>query len=284
MLRITSAGDKNSLRAKGGEQENVEGRTNESREVDPGSCSAIVPYTPSSLHGLHAPTVSYRFEALKTTIELDQTFGRKGVGTGGAAWPAGYVLAEYISRKTDSMNREGAQWTDARVCELGAGLGLVSAVSALMGAKVTATDGVDEVLDVMRSNINRNLPEPRHRVKVRRLQWGVQSKSEHDALKPPVDILLAADVVYGDGEVTGAWRDLLWSMEALSDERTLILLAHFSRYPQKEAPFWEMLDENFQRVAVDHRELMVGSERTQVFMLKKICKAESNGHHTPSIS
>jgi hypothetical protein len=143
--------------------------------------NALVLWTPPPLAGLHARTVSYRFDALDTTVELAQRFG-EGMGVGGAQWPAGYVLAEWLSRRPVLALLHGEEeqqeqqpafdWTDVRVCELGAGLGLVSIVVSLLGARVTATDGVEPVLPVLKLNMDAHTVGVRHPPEVELLAWG----------------------------------------------------------------------------------------------------------------
>jgi len=151
---------------------------------------ALTLWTPPPLSGLHARNVSYRFDALNTTVELAQHFGEAGVGVGGAQWPAGYVLAEWLSRRpvlgvpngeVGAEEREPFDWMDVRVCELGAGLGLVSIVAALLGARVTATDGVEAVLPVLRANMEaQSTTHLRHPPVVELLAWGeVRLKPYH---------------------------------------------------------------------------------------------------------
>lgn len=61
-------------------------------------CSALVPYVPSPLQGMHARTLVYQFPAMDLTIDLAQRFGEEGIGVGGAAWPAGYIVSSLMSR------------------------------------------------------------------------------------------------------------------------------------------------------------------------------------------
>mmetsp|Transcript_18501 Transcript_18501/g.40476 ORF Transcript_18501/g.40476 Transcript_18501/m.40476 type:complete len:333 (+) Transcript_18501:120-1118(+) len=231
------------------------------------SNTALVLYTPSPHHGLHARTVAYDFEAFNMTVSLEQRYGEEGVGVGGAMWPAGAVLAEYLSRRPQ-IDGAPFDWNDKRVCELGAGLGLVSIIAAHLGAKVTATDGVEKVLPVLRDNIaaHTSAESPvRHAVRTMLLSWG--EESHHAMVEEGVDVILAADVVYGDK--VHVWRKLIRTLDALCSDTTLVLFAHFSRYPEREAQFFRLLDKKFDRGQVDPSELRPGSERTSVYVLRK---------------
>jgi len=156
------------------------------------------------------------------TIDLAQRFGEEGIGVGGAAWPAGYVLAEYMSRRPSIPPDadDVFDWTNKRVVELGAGLGLVSIVAALLGADVVATDGVEGVLPVMRENVQKHTAAAKHAVNCTLLSWGEEA-DETRILADGVDVVLAADVVYGDK--VHIWKKLLKTINRLTDPSTMIL-------------------------------------------------------------
>ena len=61
---------------------------------------------------------------------------------------------------------------DKTVVELGCGLGLVAITAAVLGARVTATDGDSGVLRAARGNVASNGAGCRHPVAVQPLQWG----------------------------------------------------------------------------------------------------------------
>merc|ERR1712039_1164965 len=77
--------------------------------------------------------------------------------------------------------------------ELGAGLGLPSIVASNLGAKMIATDGNDEVLQLLGINTKRNA----HSCQVKTLFWGSSKPLAELELKQKPDFVLAADVVYG---------------------------------------------------------------------------------------
>lgn len=61
------------------------------------------------------------------------------------------------------------------------------------------------------------------------LVWGSQSPRALLGLEQAPDLILAADVVYGNDPV--AWQALVHSLAELGDARTLFLLANMQRYP-----------------------------------------------------
>eukprot|EP00238_Polyblepharides_amylifera_P005606 CAMPEP_0196587530 /NCGR_PEP_ID=MMETSP1081-20130531/57718_1 /TAXON_ID=36882 /ORGANISM="Pyramimonas amylifera, Strain CCMP720" /LENGTH=199 /DNA_ID=CAMNT_0041909727 /DNA_START=246 /DNA_END=842 /DNA_ORIENTATION=- len=177
-------------------------------------CQAIVPYVKAPEHGLHARSLSYTFPALEAQVVLQQRYGEEGAGVGGAQWPAGHVLADFISKRpTLGSSARPFEWRDKQVLELGAGLGLVAIVAAHLGARVAATDGVKGVLPLLRSNIQAAAVGASwtHPVSTHLLRWGQEEEESVLAFLrerlPPlsgpgsssgVDVVLAADVVYGD--------------------------------------------------------------------------------------
>jgi len=78
-----------------------------------------------------------------------------GGGTGARLWTGGMLLAEWLLQAT----KDGFLLKDKQVLELGAGAAaLPSIVAARCGALVTATDGVEEVVEQMRRNVEQNAP------------------------------------------------------------------------------------------------------------------------------
>jgi predicted nicotinamide N-methyase len=95
-------------------------------------------------------------------------------------WPSGVTLAQTVAQ---------LELRDARVLELGAGLGLPSLAAALRGADVLATDWADDAVALLRLNAARN----GIRLRSERVRW-----DEPDALvaEAPWDLVLGADLLY----------------------------------------------------------------------------------------
>jgi predicted nicotinamide N-methyase len=95
-------------------------------------------------------------------------------------WPSGVTLAQTVAQ---------LELRDARVLELGAGLGLPSFAAALRGADVLATDWADDAVALLRLNAARN----GIRLRSERVRW-----DEPDALvaEAPWDLVLGADLLY----------------------------------------------------------------------------------------
>ncbi|KHJ32454.1 putative n2n2-dimethylguanosine trna methyl transferase [Erysiphe necator] len=133
-----------------------------------------------------ASTISHHFTNLLTTpIQLHEDLKS---GCGGQLWPAGMVLAKHMLRYHKNS------LTEARILELGAGVGLVG-LSVAMGCQINKpiyiTDQ-ENMMDLMRKNIKINGLESMAQELV--LEWGNPLPDE--VLKRQPNLILAADCVY----------------------------------------------------------------------------------------
>lgn len=94
-------------------------------------------------------------------------------------WPSAVALSHYLVKHLDLQGR--------RVLELGCGLGLVSVVAALQGARVLCTDHEEAALTFARRNARSNACSD---VRFRLVDW------RRPALRRRYDCILAADVIY----------------------------------------------------------------------------------------
>ena len=94
-------------------------------------------------------------------------------------WPSAVALSHYLVRHLDLEGR--------RVLELGCGLGLVSVVAALQGARVLCTDHQEAALAFARRNTRDNGCRG---VRFQLVDWCCP------ALRRRYDCILAADVIY----------------------------------------------------------------------------------------
>ena len=94
-------------------------------------------------------------------------------------WPSAVALSHYLVRHLDLEGR--------RVLELGCGLGLVSVVAALQGARVLCTDHEEAALAFARRNVRGNACRG---VRFRLVDW------YRPALRRRYDCILGADVIY----------------------------------------------------------------------------------------
>ncbi|KAF7046906.1 hypothetical protein CFC21_055896 [Triticum aestivum] len=145
--------------------------------------------------------------------------GASGV-TGAVVWDSAVVLAKFLEHAADAglLSVRGA-----RAVDLGAGCGLVSAVAALLGARVLATDLPDRVR-LLRKNLEENVGDGGSAA-VAELVWGDGYELDPELLlwlePEPPELVLGSDVVYSE-EAVG---DLLATLCRIAGPRTTVLLA-----------------------------------------------------------
>lgn len=114
--------------------------------------------------------------------------------TGQIMWPVSVLLAHYLASDRGRSILKGR-----RVIELGAGCGLPGLVASLFCESVVVTDGNEIVLGLLKTNASNFASQqqpPKRLVNViaQQLIWGKRSQLE-PLLQPPVDVIVAADVV-----------------------------------------------------------------------------------------
>ncbi|XP_016418590.1 methyltransferase like 21e isoform X2 [Sinocyclocheilus rhinocerous] len=135
---------------------------------------------------------------------------------GAVLWPSAMVLCHFLD-----THREEYNLMDKNIIELGAGTGLVTIVTSLLGAKVTSTD-LPDVLSNLRHNVNRNTRRRcRHEPCVTELSWGKQLEERFPRTTCHYDYIIAADVVYGHPYL----HELMETFMHLSSDDTVILWA-----------------------------------------------------------
>lgn len=117
-------------------------------------------------------------------------------------------------------------------------------IRALPGARATITDR-KPVLELLSANVKANLPadSPGSAV-VSELSWG-----EGLELYPAggFDLVLGADIIY----LEDTFAPLLWTLEHLCSDSTLVLLACKIRY-QRDTDFLTLLGQRFRVQEVHH--------------------------------
>lgn len=165
-------------------------------------------------------------------------------------WSASYVISYYIDKQ---LSKGGTWYLDERghnkwtVLELGAGLGLCSAVAAKHGLNVVATDNDPAVLTLLEENLGRNNdtslkstqssaahdnPSKQQAVHVHSLDWVTVANDPHAGSSHAVfvqlenlggaDLILLSDVVYGATEP--AWEALLLLLNKFGAQRKRLRL------------------------------------------------------------
>lgn len=211
--------------------------------------------------------------------------GREETGataaTGGALWEGSLLLAKWLARHptpvaaSASLPTHGTMalergrtpdlstWDGLVAVELGAGLGLPSIIAARLGLRTVATDADDDVLSLLQANTaadraavvaaaaggGGHVLSTAAAVAVERLKWGEDADpTQRLGLHGAPDVLLAVDVVYGKEEKV--WAALVDTLVKLSNEATLILMAHGNGAApgvhRMSGRFYEMAGEHFE--------------------------------------
>ncbi|KAK3922859.1 Protein-lysine methyltransferase METTL21D [Frankliniella fusca] len=145
-------------------------------------------------------------------------------------WDASLVLARYLEKRAEI---DPAFLRNAKILELGAGVGCVGIVAACFGGNVVMTD-LPAVLPLLEQNINANKDiwfTAGGQVRACELSWGT-SPAE---LAPP-DLLLLADCVYYSESVV----PLVETMKLLSSKETEIIICQEQRDSDKQRHVWKM--------------------------------------------
>eukprot|EP00960_Hanusia_phi_P009216 266236-Hanusia_phi.AAC.3 len=248
--------------------ENMEGNNLAVCSTD--SQQALVVYNPDPLlAALHETEHEFRLEwqdieRVKISVPNIVKLHQGGKGTGGTTWAAGYILANFIAKHHSTIEdklppsfieilrnrRKKISFEDCNVVELGAGLGLVSIVSGMLGCRALATDGDETVLPFLVKNVRAYSQHMKYPVKVAKLQWGSR-RDEQVCLASlgdefevsQVDFIMAADVVFGQDP--RVWKALLSTMLNLSHQETIIFFAYSCRY-DLDAEFVQSLSKYFE--------------------------------------
>ncbi|XP_012711461.2 methyltransferase like 21e [Fundulus heteroclitus] len=135
---------------------------------------------------------------------------------GAMLWPSAMVPCHFLETNQDKYNL-----ADKNVIELGAGTGLVTVVSSLLGAKVTSTD-LPDVLGNLQYNVTRNTKgRCKYIPLVTELIWGQDVAERFPCATHRFDYILAADVVYGHPYLD----ELMDTFDYLCQDDTQILWA-----------------------------------------------------------
>lgn len=170
-------------------------------QVAPESAEAEPPADTARIHNFdqRAAVVELRHPALPKPLQLEQRGATSAgfvPGTSSVAWPVAQRMAYYLCESPALVRGR-------RVVELGAGLGLVGAAAAALGAAHAVLTDCEEALPLLERN-RRRLAEDGVAVHVARLHWGCAADHEAllggtakaDAAEPSAfDVVLASDVV-----------------------------------------------------------------------------------------
>ena len=156
--------------------------------------------------------------------DVDLCCSNHAVGTSAHAWDSAFVLASFLESNPATVHSK-------RVVELGAGQAVVGVAAAIMGGDVTVTDH-PLAMEVVERSVARNGAGLDLRAAA--LDW-VQLETE--ALDPPFDVILAADVVWMQELIV----PLVKTFGMLADHTTSIFLSYQERTLDSSAALFEAL-------------------------------------------
>ncbi|CAH0488086.1 unnamed protein product [Peronospora farinosa] len=145
--------------------------------------------------------------------------------SGTRLWTGSHFLSRYLWHHPELVQGK-------RVLELGAGTGICSIVSSKLGAvKCLATDGDEQVVELLAKNVHVNMVEDV--VTARSLFWGDEPSTQTlldefpDALTD-VDVVLAGDVLY-KSELLPLLFDTVTQVLMLDNTERVFVLCHIPR-------------------------------------------------------
>ncbi|PWN38077.1 uncharacterized protein FA14DRAFT_177355 [Meira miltonrushii] len=145
----------------------------------------------------------YPIPKLGCTFKLKQVAG-DGSTTGSSLWLSSQILVCYLQQKYD-RRIPPKDFSNNRVIELGAGIGLTSLVLERLGWNVIATDIAPPLHTVLGPNVSRN---SQGGVEVRSLDWTTISNDVIDESDFDVDLVVTADTIYQPALVDGLCKTI----------------------------------------------------------------------------
>jgi predicted nicotinamide N-methyase len=148
--------------------------------------------------------------------------------TGLSLWSAAYVMSYYIDDmwSQEIRSNQATKWT---VLDLGAGLGLCSAVAAKHAMNVVSTDSDSQALVLLEENLRRNCDD-NGSISVHSLDW-IAAAEQADITTNPVfvelekyagvDLVMLSDVVYS--ATKPGWKALIVLLEKLRSQRMRLI-------------------------------------------------------------
>ncbi|GAB9472267.1 putative methyltransferase [Globisporangium polare] len=253
----------------------MEGPTNSSNsggDASPPTSYALVPFSfRNPFHDALRDATRW-FPIAGRRLRIEQGWkpdGRGGtsIGFGASVYDAAVLLALYLeSHKHDVLGK--------RVLELGCGPGLVGIAAAHCGAKsVIITDGDPASVALTQRNIELNgLPsEVTTECRAAEYLWGDDANPIAND-DQAYDVILGADIVACP--YAGAFESLLKSFQALSNGKTLLLLAYKLRHGS-EQKFFAPFEKEFDVRQVDASELHQDFQQGDIVLYRARLKQQS---------
>eukprot|EP01016_Furgasonia_blochmanni_P017587 TRINITY_DN20309_c0_g1_i1.p1 TRINITY_DN20309_c0_g1~~TRINITY_DN20309_c0_g1_i1.p1 ORF type:complete len:291 (+),score=56.76 TRINITY_DN20309_c0_g1_i1:63-875(+) len=184
---------------------------------------------------------------------------------GGIFWDGSYILIRYF---LDKYQPTLPVASEVKVLELGAGTALPGIITALLGYQTTFTD-LEYLMPFVKKNCELNFDVNKDNVEIATLEWGVEEqmkKIRHQRF----DVIFGSELIYLDE----TFEDLVKTLEAFSDEKTIIVFSYKFRMREKLELFFSIFQRSFTYEYVDNSELQKyhPNKEEYVFVAKKIVK------------
>lgn len=212
-------------------------------------------------------------------LSIQQDNSSMHVGT--SVWPCSLVLAKFVERWAHAQPTSDNPYADLldfqskkrRAVELGTGCGAAGMALYLLGLTDIVLTDISPVMPALKHNLKRNKPVLNKSLKTAVLYWS--NRDQIQALKPPFDVVIAADVVY----IEESAAQLVTAMEAMVADDGVVLLGYQLRSPEAHALFWELCEKVFviEKVPHEHLHPDYGYEETDVYIFKKKKKEKEEG-------
>ncbi len=183
-----------------------------------------------------------------TVVQSPLGLTAQKIGVGACLWDGAILLAAYL------VAQPRYRFVGAKCIELGAGVGLVSAVLAKLGARVITTD-ILKVLPLLEENMEANgvlrtaaSPPEGGWAEVEELEWGKENWLQRVAVMadPPPDLVLAADCCYIDNDgVSPSTPAFVETCAGLCGPNTRVLVAFERRSSEVRRCFIEEAKKTF---------------------------------------
>lgn len=202
-----------------------------------------------------------------SVLSFQQDNSTLHVGT--SVWPCSLVLVKFIERWShlDPNNPYSSllDFRHKRAIEIGTGCGVAGMGLHLLGLQNVILTDIPAVMPALKHNLKRNKSVLGKTLKTACLNWG--NSEQIRAMKPPFDVVIAADVVYIEesvGPLVGVMMDLM-------GDHGLVLLGYQVRSPEADLLFWEMCGRVFEVEKVPHEHLHpdYAYEEADVYILRK---------------
>lgn len=202
-------------------------------------------------------------------LSLHQDNGSMHVGT--SVWPCSLVLVKFIDRWSQSQSSlenpytQLLNFTNKRAIELGCGCGVAGMGLYLLGLTDIILTDIAPVMPALKRNLKVNKPLLCKNLKYSILYWN--NIDQINALNPPFDFVIAADVVYIEESVP----QLVSAMDTLLAPDGVVLLGYQIRSPEADVIFWELCGQVFdiEKIPHDHLHPEYAYEETDVYLLRK---------------